>query len=408
MQCAMEIKGKKLLLLGGGPQQVVAIETAKRLGLYTIVCDYLPDNPGQYCANRFYPISSTDKEAVLGIAQNEKIDGIIAYASDPAAPTAAYVAKELGLPGNPYNSIITACNKDLFRDFLEQNGYSVPKHHDYTERQSALLAIDKVDYPIVIKPVDASGSKGVTVVRGKEQFSESVEFAFSRSRSEHIIVEKFIEKKHKYLIGGDLFVLGGKVVMWGLMNCHRDPYVNQLVPIGKSYPASISDVDLEHVKDTLQTLVEKLGYISGPMNVELMIDDSDRVWIIDIGPRAGGNMIPQLMDMIFGVDTVEMSVRLAMGQKVDYHEKTNEHCYATYNIHSREDGLFDSIEYDETVKIHIIRQHIYVKPGEKVRYFSDSAAVLGVIFMRFDNKKQMNEVMDDIYSKIIVKTKTHV
>ena len=102
---------KKLLLLGGSAQQVVAIETAKRLGYYTILCDYLSDNPGQYVADKFYLESTTNKEKILEIAAKEKIDGIVAYASDPAAPTAAYVAEKLNLYTNPYESVKTLCNK---------------------------------------------------------------------------------------------------------------------------------------------------------------------------------------------------------------------------------------------------------------------------------------------------------
>ena len=86
---------KKILLLGGSEQQIVAIKTAKRLGYYTVLCDYLLDNPGQYEADKFYLVSTTDKEEVLKVAVDECIDGVLAYASDPAAPTAAYVAEKL-------------------------------------------------------------------------------------------------------------------------------------------------------------------------------------------------------------------------------------------------------------------------------------------------------------------------
>lgn len=111
---------KRILLLGGSAQQVIAIETAKKLGYYTILCDFLTDNPGQYAADKFYLVSTTDKEAVLEVAKKENIDGVLAYASDPAAPTAAYVAEKLGLPGNPYESVEILCNKDRFREFKEQ------------------------------------------------------------------------------------------------------------------------------------------------------------------------------------------------------------------------------------------------------------------------------------------------
>ena len=103
---------RKILLLGGSAQQVVAIETAKRLGYYTVLCDYLTDNPGQFVADKFYLVSTTDKDAVFDVAIKENVSGVLAYASDPAAPTAAYVANKLGLPGNPYDSVEILCNKD--------------------------------------------------------------------------------------------------------------------------------------------------------------------------------------------------------------------------------------------------------------------------------------------------------
>ena len=107
---------KKILLLGGSAQQIVAIETAKRLGLYTVLCDYLPDNPGQYVADKFYLVSTTDKEAVLAAAQAEDVDGVLAYASDPAAPTAAYV-------GRWKPSVI----KTYFGNFLELTDSTHPR-----------------------------------------------------------------------------------------------------------------------------------------------------------------------------------------------------------------------------------------------------------------------------------------
>jgi threonine dehydrogenase-like Zn-dependent dehydrogenase len=114
---------KKILLLGGSAQQIPAIEGAKKQGCYTVLCDYLPDNPGQYHADKFYCVSTTDKETILEIAVREKVDGILAYASDPAAPTAAYVAEKMGLPTSPYSSVEILTQKDKFRQFLKENGF---------------------------------------------------------------------------------------------------------------------------------------------------------------------------------------------------------------------------------------------------------------------------------------------
>ena len=115
---------KKILLLGGSAQQLVAIQAAKDLGYYTVVCDYLPDNPGQYIADKYYGASTTNVEAVYEIAKNEAVDGILAYASDPAALPAAIVAERLGLPTNPAQSVEILGLKYPWRQFLQNNGRS--------------------------------------------------------------------------------------------------------------------------------------------------------------------------------------------------------------------------------------------------------------------------------------------
>ena len=356
---------KKILLLGGSAQQIVAIKTAQKLGYYTVLCDYLPDNPGQYEADKFYLVSTTDKEAVLKVALDECVDGVLAYASDPAAPTAAYVAEKMKLLTNPYESVMTLCNKDRFRSFLKNNGFNTPVARGYSNNEvdTTLFSL-----PVIIKPVDSSGSKGATVLHSWDGLNEALEFAFSFSRSHRIIVEEFIEKKHPYLIGGDIFVNEGKVILWGLLNCHRDNNVNPLVPVGKSYPLLLDDVDEKVVQDTLQSMVDKLGIRFGSVNVELVVDKNNKVWPIDIGPRAGGNMIPDLLGMIFGVDVVEMAVLVAMGEKIE--EKINKGIpfYATHNLHTSQNGKYKTIEFSDELENKIIKKCLYKKAGDEVYY----------------------------------------
>lgn len=395
---------KKLLLLGGSSQQVIAIETAKRLGYYTILCDYLSDNPGQYSADKFYLVSTTDKEAVLEVAQNEKIDGILAYASDPAAPTAAYVAEKLNLPGNPYESVEILCNKDKFRNFLNENGFCTPVAKGFDSPNKALDAIENGEFcfPIIIKPVDSSGSKGVTVLKSNSDIKNAVDFAFSFSREKRIVVEEFIEKKHPYLIGGDIFVIHGKIVIWGLMNCHRDMNVNSLVPVGKSYPPKLDPIDFQAIKDTLQKLVTELGIKFGPMNVELIVDMKNRVFPVDIGPRSGGNMIPDLLGMIFDVDLVEMSVKAAVGMPLCESENEGTPYYVTHNLHSAKGGIFQSVEFSDEIKPYIIKKCIYKKVGDQVEYFDDASKALGIIFLKFESEDQMMQILQDINQHITI------
>lgn len=393
---------KKILLLGGSAQQIVAIKTAQKHGFYTVLCDFLPDNPGQYEADKFYLVSTTDKEAVLKVAMDEKIDGVLAYASDPAAPTAAYVAEKLGLPTNPYESVETLCNKDRFRTFLKENGFNSPKSAGYSDKNvdTSLFSL-----PVIVKPVDSSGSKGATVLHSWNGLDKALDFAFSFSRSHRLIVEEFIEKKHQYLIGGDIFVADGKIILWGLLNCHRDCAVNALVPVGKSYPLMLEKSDEEAVKVTLQRMVDKLGIKFGSVNVELVVDKNNKVWPIDVGPRAGGNMIPDLLGMIFGVDVVEMAVLSAMGEKVNPEMKEGMPYYATHNLHSNQNGTYEGIEFSDELEKYIVKKCLYKKPGDAVEYFDNAAKALGIIFMKFEDQETASQTLNKINQlyKVILK-----
>lgn len=393
---------KKILLLGGSAQQIVAIKTAQKLGYYTVLCDYLPDNPGQYEADKFYLVSTTDKDAVLEVARNEQVDGVLAYASDPAAPTAAYIAEKLGLSGAPYHTVETLCNKDQFRKFLIENGFSTPKAKGYASAEDALKEKENFEFPIIIKPVDSSGSKGATVLQTEDGLKNALDFAFSFSRCHRIIVEHFIEKKHPYLIGGDVFIENGKIVLWGLLNCHRDNCVNPLVPVGKSYPLQLEDEDIQHVKETLSSMVEKLRISNGSMNVELVVDKSNRVWPIDVGPRSGGNMIPDLLGDMFGVDIAEMSVKAAMGAAIkgNIHEPNG--FYATHNLHSNKNGIYKDILFSPEIEPYIYRKYLYKKLGDEVEYFDNAAKCLGIVFFKFPDETTMKKILEHVNELITV------
>lgn len=390
---------RKILLLGGSAQQIVAIKTAQKHGFYTVLCDFLPNNPGQYEADKFYLVSTTDKEAVLKVAMDEKVDGVLAYASDPAAPTAAYVAEKMGLPTNPYQAVDTLCNKDKFRFFLKENGFNTPVAMGYGDKD---VDTSIFSLPVIVKPVDSSGSKGATVLRDWDGLDKALDFAFSFSRSHRVIIEEFIEKKHEYLIGGDIFVNDGKVVLWGLLNCHRDNAVNPLVPVGKSYPLLLEKSDELAVRDTLQKMVDKLGLKFGSVNVELVVDKNNRVWPIDVGPRAGGNMIPDLLGMIFGVDVVEMAVLAAMGEQLNCEIGEGTSFYATHNLHTNKNGTYKRIEFSEELEKRIVKKCLYKKDGDKVEFFDNAAKALGIIFMKFDSQEEMMNTLRSINEKIRV------
>ena len=387
---------KKILLLGGSTQQIPAIEYANKNGYYTVLCDYLIDNPGQYYAKKFYCVSTTDKEAILEIAQKEKVDGVVAYASDPAAPTAAYVAEKMGLHTNPYKSVEKLAYKDKFRRFLYENGFNCPKAKSFSSIEDAKKEINQFNFPIMVKPVDSSGSKGVSKIEKIEDFEDAYKIALENSRGKNIIVEEFIVKDHSYMIGGDCFVLNGKVAYWGLLNCYRDSKVDDLVPVGKSYPLYISKTRIEKVKSEVQQVVDVLKIKFGGFNLEIMVDKQDRVFFIEMGPRNGGNMIPDLLKIINGVDLVGATVEAAIGnKKIVLKSKKNDGFYTTYNIHTEKNGSLLGIQYKHGIEKNIIKKVIYKKKGDYIEYFNGANKAIGILFFKFNTKKEQVEFMNN-------------
>ena len=389
---------KKILLLGGSAQQVVAIETAKRLGYYTVLCDYLTDNPGQHVADKFYLISTTDKEAVLQVAQQEHINGVLAYASDPAAPTAAYVAEQLGLAGNPYESVEILCNKDRFRAFLKAHGFCTPEAKGYTDIHEALADIRNgaFQYPLIVKPVDSSGSKGVSQVNHFEEAEESLKCALSYSRSHRLIVEEYVEK-YGYQVAGDGLSIDGKLIFRYFANDHFDSRCkNPFVPVAASFPYNMPEDVQNKIHATIQRLLTLLGMRTSTYNFDIRVDKDYNVYLMEVAPRDGGNYIPQAIRYATGVDLVECSVKAAMGEKINIPDLIKPEGYwAYYAVHSLRDGILKRVMIDpEVERRHIVENHLLNRPGDEIHAFVGANSTLGILVMRFDSMEQMLEMID--------------
>ena len=189
----------------------------------------------------------------------------------------------------------------------------------------------------------------------------------------------------------------GKVILWGLLYCHRDSSVNPLVPVGKSYPLFLDRTDEMAVQETLQIMFDKLGMKFGSVNVELVVDKKNRVYLIDVGPRAGGNMIPDLLGMIFGVDVVEMDVLAAMGEPLQITEEIEASgFYATHNLHSDRSGSYKQILFSDELKPYLKKICLYKKGGDPVGYFDNASKCLGIIFMEFPSKGIQYKILRDL------------
>ena len=394
---------KKVLMLGGAMQQIPVIRQAKEMGLYVITCDYLPENPGHALADEYHNVSTTDLEGVLKLAQELKIDGIIAYASDPAAPTAAYVAERMGLPGNPYASVRLCTQKDLFRGFLKGHGFPCPRAKGYRTYREAAAEIEQFRFPVMVKPVDSSGSKGVVKIYSAEELESAVREALSYSRGKRFIVEEFIVKKG-YQVSGDGFSVDGKLVFTSYGNelYSSAGGTREYVALGEFWPSLLTPEQKARVDGELQRLITALGMRTCAYNIEVILDENDVPYILELGPRNGGSYIPQLIQYATGVDLVRYTILGALGEDCSGLKMAEtKGVWSNYMIMSHQDGIFRSIRFDESFeKNNLLDVYCTCRPGDPVRPYRNTTDSMGTILFRTDTVEEMIRIisnMDAVY-----------
>ena len=392
---------KTILLLGGSAQQIDSLVAAHRLGMRTVLCDWDPDCPGRMLSDAFYEVSTLDREAVLEIARLESVDGVVSYASDAPAPVAAWVAEQLALPGNPYNSVAMLCDKSSFRSFLKGNGFAVPVNETVDSVLALQSAVARIGTPSVVKPVDSAGSRGVTVLRDIKAAAAAFEHAQKYTRKGKIVVEQYIETVTPgRLIEAELFVEGGKVVSWGFMSAYRDTTLNGIVPSCCIHPVDECSTVCATLRSLLSEIVERAGIIQGAINIELIRDKSGELYVIDIGPRNGGNYLPSFFSHISGDDIVEATLKVAVGDPsgLRYFDGADDGLWIQFIHYAHESGTFRGFsttpEYDSAC----IETHLYKKIGSHVDPLSSIGDSIGVSLLHFPYENDHDKILSRLSS----------
>ena len=394
-------------MLGGSIYQTYAIKEAVKLGYYVITCDYLPGNPGHKFAHEYHNVSTTDKEAVLALARDLKVDGVVAYASDPAAPTAAYVCEKLGLPTSPFKSVEILSKKHLFRKYLTENGFNVPKANSYTKFEEAEKDLKNFRLPVMVKPVDSSGSKGVNKLTDPSQLKHFFEDALSYSRDKIVLIEEFIVKNGPQ-ISGDAFSVDGKLVFHCLGNEFYSTKVDKdFAPLGECWPTVMPQEVIDTLAKDLQRLISSLGMKSNAYNVEAIYGEDGTVYILELGARSGGSLIPQVTALATGVDMVPYVIKAAMGEDCsDLKMAPVKGFWSNYMAHSNETGLYDGIEYGKDFgEKHLVDYVTDTQLGDPVHKYRDAQDCVGELILKYESQEQMFDIIENMDRYFRIKTK---
>lgn len=384
------MKQKKLMLLGGLRYLLPVIESAHKLGYYVITCDYLPDNIAHKYSDEYHNVSIIDKEAVLALAKELQIDGIMSFAVDPGVVTAAYVQEQMGLPAfGPYESVCILQNKDRFRNFLTQHGFNVPKAKGFASIEEAMAEKYWYPWPVIVKPTDSAGSKGVTRVDRLEDLRPALEVAFAHSLSKRVIVEEFIEKAG-CSSDTDSFSVDGELKFVSFSAQRFDEHApNPYTPSAYSWPSTMTAEQEAELTSEIQCLLKLLGMRTSIYNIETRVGTNGKPYIMEVSPRGGGNRLAEMLRFATGVDLITNAVRAAVGDEVVAVEQKpyNGH-WAEVILHADKDGYFFSLDMDSVFKEKHVKQiDLWVKRVIKFLHLGVQMTRLVLLFYSLTLKK---------------------
>lgn len=392
---------KKLMILGGSRYVLSVIKAAHKLGCYVITADYIPDNIAHKYSDEYCNVSIIEKEAVLEEAKKRNIDGIVSFACDPGVVTAAYVAEKMGLPfQGSYKSTCILQDKGLFRQFLTQNGFNVPHAKRYTDKDAPFNDIDYFNWPVIVKPVDSAGSKGVTKVDTPGELKEAIEIALGGSHNDAFIIEDFLTFKG-FHSSSDPFTVDGEIkfVTYSDQLFDREAE-NPYTPAMIIWPSTMCKEDQEYLTVETQRLMKQLNMETGIYNIETCVGSDGKPYIMEVSPRGGGCKIAELQRMAFGVDLIENEVRKALGMPVlNINQTECDGFWCEMIIHARpgQSGKFKELRIDPLIeKKHVQLIDMTTKPGDMVLPFTGANMSLGDMFLRFDTREQLDDVMGKV------------
>lgn len=303
---------KNLAIIGASYLQLPLIKKAKEMGFVTHVFAWAADDVGEKEADYFYPISILEKDAILKKCEEIGIVGICSIASDLASVTVNYVANRLNLNANDMPTTMRCTNKHLMRETFRLHGDPSPISF-IVDNEKTLRVLD-LDYPVIVKPTDRSGSRGIFKVDSFAGLKDAFDNALSESFEKKILVEEFVggtEYSVEYLSHKGIHHFLAVTLKYTTgAPC--------FIETAHSEPVFLENSLLENVKSVVEHALDSLGVKEGASHSEIKIADDGSIKIIEIGARMGGDCIgSHLVKYSTGIDFLKAVIQVACNQEPD-------------------------------------------------------------------------------------------
>lgn len=377
---------KKIVIIGANDFQNPLIEKAKEMGLETHVFAWQDGSIGEQTADYFYPISIAEKEEILEKCKEIQPDAVATIASDLANITVNYLARNLGLISNSANSIIVSTNKYQMRDAFAKHGVKTPGFMKVTKETNLEGVKKTLRLPVIVKPTDRSGSRGITKLNSFNELQEAVESSFEDSFEKAAIVEEYIEGNE---YSCECISYNGEHHLLAMTQKYTTGYPH-FIETGHMEPTELSDEVIENAKMEIFKALDALEIQNSASHSELKVDKNGNIGIIEIGSRMGGDCIgSDLVRISTGYDFVRMVIEVALGQEPDFTLVCNPKVGVTKFIFSQEDyNHFVAVkeQYPEKIFYH---SEMYVEEDCTI---TDSSSRYGFYIMQCDNRDEAKEL----------------
>ena len=325
---------KKLAIIGASYLQVPLIKKAKEMGFETHVFAWAANDVGEKIADYFYPISIVEKEQILKKCQELQIDGICTIASDLAVITVNYVAEHMKLVGNTMQATVLSTNKHEMRKAFTAHGDPSPK--SICIEDVADINAEDMEYPLIVKPLDRSGSRGITKIYDASELNQAIAYAKSVGFDKRVLVEEFVEGD-EYSVEAISYQGTHHVLAITKKYTTGAPH---FIETGHLEPAGLSSQMEEQVFSMVVHALDSLQIKNGASHTEFKITPDGALKIIEIGGRMGGDFIgSNLVQLSTGVDFVENVIRVAMGQAPDLSKKCRGKAAGVRFVFAQEDAV---------------------------------------------------------------------
>lgn len=397
----MLIMSKRLLILGAMEMHRDIILRAQACGWEVHTVDYLADAPCHAIADVAHVVSTTDIDAVVALADQVNADAVLTFNSDPAAYTAACTQYRIGKPTNSPHTVEMMSYKDKFRNWLKLYGFHTPNMLHFTavtesaeDRSSARNQIERrLQYPVLIKPADSSGSKGISIIRHCSEIDEAIDKAIYFSRNRTIVAEEYIATPYHQL-HGDAFVYNG-IIQHIMLGDQWFGGKDNLTPIATTFPSSLPVGLINRVYNEVQRFITKSEFSTGGINIEVRISENGDIYLLEVGPRCGGNYTHEAIRVAGGFDFINATLDAADGNCYDF-KPASPSSAAYIVLHSHSDGIFNTVTYSAELQSSVLATHMYRRPGDKISAFRNAADAVGVIVCRFESKEMMRNIIENL------------